>query len=89
LGYIATETVYFSGSKRKQHSASGKSQSLHRMLDCILESFKAAQLPGALSNTKIQLGRKEKVVNLYVPSQFIIADVEGVVTSSAVVGHTA
>jgi hypothetical protein len=46
-------------------------------LDCILESFKAAQLPGALSNTNIQLGREEKLVNLYVPLQFIIGDVEG------------
>jgi hypothetical protein len=77
LGYIANETVYFSGSERKKHSASGKSQRLHLMLDCILESFKAAQLPGALSNTKIRLGREEKVVNLYVPLQFIIGDVEG------------
>jgi hypothetical protein len=47
------------------------------MLDCILESFKAAQLPGALSNTNIRLGREEKVANLYVPLQFIIGDVEG------------
>jgi hypothetical protein len=77
LGYIANETVYFSGSERKQHSANGKSQRLHQMLDCFLESFKAAQLPGALSNTKIQLGHKEKVVNLYVPLQFKIGDVEG------------
>jgi hypothetical protein len=77
LGYIANETVYFSGSERKQHSANGKSQRLHQLLDCILESFQAAKLPGALSNTKIRLGRKEKVVNLYVPLQFIIGDVEG------------
>jgi hypothetical protein len=38
-------TVYFSGSEHKKHSANGKSQRLHQMLDCILESFKAAQLP--------------------------------------------
>jgi hypothetical protein len=61
--------VYYSGSERKKHSATGKSQRLHRMFDFILESFKAAQLPGALSNTKIRLGRKEKVVNVYVPLQ--------------------
>jgi hypothetical protein len=77
LGYVANETVFFSGSERKKHSANGKSQRLHRILDCILESFKAAQLPGALANTKIRLGREEKVVNLYVPLQFIIGDVEG------------
>jgi hypothetical protein len=77
LGYIANETVYFSGSEHKQHSANGKSQRLHQMLDCILQSFKAAQLPGALLNTKIRLGREEKVVNWYVPLQFIIGVVEG------------
>jgi hypothetical protein len=50
---------------------------LHKILDCILESFKAAQQPGALSNSTIRLGRIAKVVNLYVPLQFIIGDVEG------------
>jgi hypothetical protein len=46
-------------------------------LECILELFRAAQRPGALSCTKIRLGRQEKIVNLYVPLQFIIGDVEG------------
>lgn len=42
-----------------------------------MQSYKAAQIPGALSNSKIRLGRIEKVVDLYVPLQFIIGDVEG------------
>jgi hypothetical protein len=77
LGYIANETVFFSGSERKKHSPNGKSERLHRILECILESFREAQLPGALSCTNIRLGRQEKIVNLYVPLQFIIGDVEG------------
>ena len=55
----------------------GKSLRFHKILDSILQSFKAAQLPGALSNSRIRLGRFEKVVDLYVPLQFIIGDVEG------------
>lgn len=77
MGYVVNEDVFFSGPERTQHTATGKSLRLHLILDCILESFKAAQQPGALSNTKIRLGRVEKVVNLYVPLQFIIGDVEG------------
>jgi hypothetical protein len=34
-------------------------------------------VPGALNNSFVQLGKHNKVVNLYVPLQFIIGDVEG------------
>jgi hypothetical protein len=77
LGYVCNEDVFFSGPERTKHTPAGKSLRLHKILDCILESFKAAQQPGALSNSKIQLGRVSKIVNLYIPLQFIIGDVEG------------
>jgi hypothetical protein len=69
--------MFFSGPEQTKHTPAGKSLRLHKILDCILESFKAAQQPGALLNSKIQLGRVSKIVNLYVPLQFIIGDVEG------------
>lgn len=74
---MANEEVFFSGKEREKLSADGKSQRLHRILECIIESFMAAQRPGALANSTIRLGREQKVVNLYVPLQFIIGDVEG------------
>ena len=77
LGYVANENVFFSGSERNENLPDGKSLRLHKILDSILQSYKAAQLPGALSHSKIRLGQIEKVVNLYVPLQFIIGDVEG------------
>jgi hypothetical protein len=86
---VANETEFFSSSDRKQHSAAGKSEHLQRILDCILESFKAAQLPGALSNTNIRLGREEKMVNLYVPWHFQIGDVERAAIRFAAVDHIA
>jgi hypothetical protein len=42
-----------------------------------LKSFYAAQEPGALQNVPLQLGNVVQHVNLYVPLQFIIGDVEG------------
>jgi hypothetical protein len=74
---VANENVYYSGSERNENSADGKSLRFHKILGCILESFKAAQMPGAMANSSVQLGTVKKVVNLYVPLQFIIGDVEG------------
>ena len=54
-----------------------KSHRFHLILDCILETYKKAQKPGALRHSAITLGKYRRVVNLYVPLQFIIGDVEG------------
>ena len=74
---MANESVLFSGAELNENTPDGKSLRLHKILDAILESFKAAQRPRALSNSTIRLGRIQKVVDLYVPLQFIIGDVEG------------
>ena len=77
LGYIANENVFYSSEELNENTPDGKCLCLHKILDCILESFKAAQVPGALNNSLVRLGKESKVVNLYVPLQYIIGDVEG------------
>jgi hypothetical protein len=76
LGFIANESVYFSNKERNELGADLKSHRKHLILDKILESFKAAQRPGALRNFNITLGRITRAVDLYLPLQFIIGDVE-------------
>jgi hypothetical protein len=77
LGYIANEDIYYSGAERNDNTADVKNERLHRILDAILKSFKEAQQPNALQGVPVQLGQYSKKVNLYVPLQFIIGDVEG------------
>ena len=77
LGYIANEDYFFSAAERNQNSPDVKNERFHVQLDTILASFKAAQRPRAMHGVKLQLGHASKEVNLYVPLQFIIGDVEG------------
>ena len=54
-----------------------KNDRFHRQLHLILKTFVAAQAPGALRDIKLQLGNNSAIVDLYIPLQFIIGDVEG------------
>jgi hypothetical protein len=77
LGYIANEDYFFSAAERNADDADVKNERLHVQLHTILKSLKKAQKPGELLQMKLQLGTASKEVNLYVPLQFIIGDVEG------------
>jgi Plavaka transposase len=77
LGFIANEDYFFSAAERGQNNADIKCERFHRQLEVILKSFFAAQAPGALHDVPVQLGNVVQRVNLYVPLQFIIGDVEG------------
>ena len=77
LGYIANEDYYFSAAERNEDNADIKNARFHVQLEAILSTYKNAQQPGALSPVKLQLGSASKAMNLYVPLQFIIGDVEG------------
>jgi len=77
LGYIANEDFFFSTAERNEDDADVKNERFHVQLDTILASFKKAQQPNQLRGMKIQLGNASKTVDLYVPLQFIIGDVEG------------
>jgi len=77
LGYIANENIFFSGAERNENSPDIKNERFHVILDSILRSYKYAQGPGVLDGITLKLGKLRKVVNLYVPLQFIIGDVEG------------
>jgi hypothetical protein len=77
LGFIANEDYFFSAAERGQNNADIKCECFHRQLEVILKSLYAAQEPGALHNVSVQLGKVVQRVNLYVPLQFIIGDVEG------------
>jgi hypothetical protein len=67
----------FLAAERGQNNADIKSERFHRQLEAILKSFFAAQAPGASHDVPVQLGNVLRRVNLYVPLQFIIGDVEG------------
>ena len=77
LGYIANESINFSKGQLAENDADTKNERFHTILECVLKSFKQAQLPGALHNIKMQLGDIARRCNLYMPLQFIIGDVEG------------
>jgi hypothetical protein len=77
LGCIANEECFFSIDERAENHANIKNERVHRQLEVILKSFYKAQEPNALQNILLQLGQACKRVNLYVPLQFIIGDVEG------------
>ena len=78
LGYsIANEDFFFSQAEPNENSADEKNARFHVQLDLILSSFKKAQQPDQLRQIKLQLGNASKTVDLYVPLQFIIGDVEG------------
>ena len=77
LGYIANEDYYFSTAERNINDPDIRNLCFHTQLQTILHSFKQAQQPHQLDGINIQLGTFSKLVNLYVPLQFIIGDVEG------------
>ena len=77
LGYIANEDYYFSSAERDVNKPDVKNERFHAQLHEILRSYRKAQEPNALADIPIQLGTHSKRVNLYVPLQFIIGDVEG------------
>jgi hypothetical protein len=77
LGFVANEEYYFSQAERDVNSANVKNERFHRQLEVILQSFTHAQAPGGMHDVPLQLGNVSKRVNLYVPLQFIIGDVEG------------
>jgi hypothetical protein len=77
LGFIANEEYYFSAAERNENKPNVKNERFHTQLNEILKSYRRAQEPNALHNIPLQLGSACKRVNLYVPLQFIIGDVEG------------
>jgi hypothetical protein len=71
LGYIANEEFFFSASEIDANKPDVKNECFHCQLSVILESYYRA-----LFDIPLCLGNKSKHVNLYVPPQFILGDVE-------------
>jgi hypothetical protein len=69
--------IFFPNAKLQANTPDTKNEHLHRQLEEILKSFYQAQESNALFDIPICLGNVSKRVNLYVPLQFIIGDVEG------------
>jgi hypothetical protein len=67
----------FSAAEHGANNADIKNECFHRQLEVILRPLYATQEPGPLHDVPIQLGNVVKKVNLYVPLQFIVGDVEG------------
>jgi hypothetical protein len=74
---VAKEEFFFSNAKIQANTPNTKNQPLHWQLEEIHKSFYQAQEPNALFDIPFCLGNVSKQVNLYVPLQFIIGDVEG------------
>jgi hypothetical protein len=77
MGYIANEGFFFSASEIEANKPDVKNAPFHCQFCITLESYYQAQEPNALFDIPLCLGNKSKRVNLYVPLQFIIGDVEG------------
>jgi hypothetical protein len=73
---LPTKNIFFTAEQAENH-ANVKNERFHCQLEVILKSFYKAQEPKALHNIPLQLGQACQHVNLYVPLQFIIGDVEG------------
>jgi hypothetical protein len=76
-GIRGKRRFFFSNAELQANTPDTKNKRLHRQLAEILKSFYQAQEPNALFDIPICLGNVSKRVNLYVPLQFIIGDVEG------------
>jgi hypothetical protein len=71
------QRIFSPAAEQAENHANVKNERFHRQLKVILKSFFKAQEPNALHNIPLQLGQACQRVNLYVPLQFFIGDVEG------------
>lgn len=85
LGYVPIDRNYYSGPQWDALKSNVKSFRLNMMFDMVLQSFRAAQVEGALK-IPLKLGNLTKDVNLKVPLAFIIGDIQG---GDGICGHSA
>ena len=77
MAYIPDQDLYYSKIQRSKISAQVKLIRLMKLFSVALESFIAAQQPGAMDNSYLVLGDRAKYVNLMIPLSFIIGDNQG------------
>lgn len=77
LGYIYDLSIDESSSLHSSQTTHLRYQRLHAIFKAILESLLEAQEPNALDGISLTLGGVTKVVNIMVPVNFIIGDMQG------------
>jgi hypothetical protein len=77
LGYISHPFRKSNRSRPSGRSRGQECRNLHVQLKIILKTFSEAQVSKQLRNFKLRLGSQTKVVNLIIPTPFIICDVQG------------
>ena len=77
LGYIYDLSIEESASIHNAQTAHLRYQRLHAIFKIILETLLDAQLPHALDGIELTLGGVTKTVNIHVPVNFIIGDMQG------------
>jgi hypothetical protein len=77
LGYIYDLSIDESASIHNAQSSHLRYQRLHNIFKAILETLVDAQAPHALDGIELTLGGVTKTVNIHVPVNFIIGDMQG------------
>jgi hypothetical protein len=77
LGYIYDLSIDKTASLHNAQTSHLKYQRLHAIFKVILETLIDAQAPNALDGIELTLGGITKVVNIHVPVNFIIGDMQG------------
>ena len=77
LGYIYDLTIDESASIHNAQTSHLRYQRLHNIFKVLLETLLDAQLPNALDGIELTLGGVTKTVNIHVPVNFIIGDMQG------------
>lgn len=77
IAYIPREKNFMSQAQASKLLPALKTFWLQQLYKVALGSLVEAQQPGKLNNVQLQLGNREKIVNLKIPVMFIIGDNQG------------
>jgi hypothetical protein len=77
LAYIPDQDLHYSKQQRGKIPAAVKQARLFKLFHAAIQSFVAAQQPGAMDDIYLPLGDKAKDVMLVIPLAFIIGDNQG------------
>ena len=73
----STQKNFYSNNKMNKFSSGIKTYRMQQLYKAVLNSLVDAQKSRALNGIRLQLGKKEKIVNLKIPIMFIIGDNQG------------
>ena len=77
IAYNPGEKNNYSQNEMGKFAPALKTFRMQQLYNAALSSLVNAQKPGALNGVRLQLGNKEKIVNIKIPIMFIIGDIQG------------